>query len=107
MSSIAEAKFNPAADNIYGLVCGHISEFAAILAVILIVSIGFPAPITWFDYIAFMFVLICAFLSLLDWLRGWFYVKMTKAMQFALEFLYGLIESNGTSSCKIEEITDE
>ena len=91
VSSIAKAKLNLAADNIYGLVCGRISEFAAILAVILIVSIGFPAPITWFDYIAFMFVLICAFLSLLDWLRGWFYEKMPKAMQFALEFLYGLM----------------
>ena len=69
MSSIAEAKFNLAADNIYGLVCGHISEFAAILAVMLIASIGFPAPLTWFDYIAFTFGLICAFLILLDWLR--------------------------------------
>ena len=69
VSSIAEAKFNRAVDNIYGLVFGHISEFAAILAVMLLASIGFPAPLTWFDYIAFMFILMCSFLSLLAWLR--------------------------------------
>ena len=91
VSSIAEAKFNLAADNIYGLVRGHISEFAAILAVMLIASMGFPAPLTWFDYIAFLFVLMCAFLILLDWLRRWFFEKMSKALQFALEWLYGLM----------------
>ena len=91
VSSVAEAKFNLAADNTYGLVCGHISEFAAILAVMLIASIGFPAPLTWFDYIAFMFVLMCAFLILLDWLRRWLHEKMTKALQFTLEWLYGLM----------------
>ena len=49
----------------------------------LMASMGFPAPLTWFDYIAFMFVLMCAFLILLE--------KMSKELQFALEWLYGLM----------------
>ena len=103
VSSIAEAKFNLAADNIYGLVCGHISEFAAILAVMLIASIGFPAPLTWFDYIAFTFLLICAFLILLDWLRRWFYEKTRKAVQFALECLYdGLMMPILVRYCRLQ-----
>uniref|UniRef100_A0A7N2MYN8 Uncharacterized protein n=1 Tax=Quercus lobata TaxID=97700 RepID=A0A7N2MYN8_QUELO len=65
VSSIAEAKFNRVADNIYGLVFGHISEFAAILAVMLLASIGFPAP--------------------------HLYEKTRKAVQFALECLCRLM----------------
>ena len=91
VSSIAEAKFNRVVDNIYGLVFGHISEFAAILAVMLLASIGFPDPLTWFDYIALVFILMCSFLSLLAWLRRWLYEKTRKAVQFALECLCGLM----------------
>ena len=66
VSSIAEAKLNCAVDNINGLVCGYINELSAVLAVILLVFMDFLVPLTWFDYIAFIFVLICSFLSFLD-----------------------------------------
>ena len=89
VSSIAEAKLYCAVDNIYGLVCGYINELSAVLAVILLAFMVFPVPLTWFDYIAFMFVLICSFLCFLDWLRKWFYEKTRKAVEFALECLYG------------------
>ena len=66
VSSIAEAKLNCAVDNINGLVCGYINELSAVLAVILLVFMDFLVPLTWFDYIAFIFVLICSFLSFLN-----------------------------------------
>ena len=89
VSSIAEAKFNCAVDSIYGFVCGHISDLSAVLAVILLAFMGFPVPLTWFDYIAIIFILICSFLSLFDWLRKWFHEKTRKAVEFALEYLCG------------------
>lgn len=89
VSSIAEAKLNCAVDNIYGLVCGYINELSAVLSVILLAFMVFPVPLTWFDYIAFMFVLICYFLSFLDWLRKWFYEKTRKAVEFVLKYLCG------------------
>jgi hypothetical protein len=92
ISSIAETKLNPAVDdNIYILVCGHISDLSAALVVTLLASIIFPVSLRWFTYIAYMLLLVRVFFSLISWLTRWIYEKTRKAVQFALKFIHTLV----------------